>query len=202
MLTGTESALFVAVGRFVSKKAPYLTILAFAEVLRVYPEAKLRMIGDGPLLGVCRSIVTGMGLERSVELLGPQPHDVVAMEMQQARAFVQHSIVADDGDSEGTPVAVLEAGASGLPVVATRHAGISDVVIHEQTGLLVEEHDVAGMSRAMLRLIRDPEESRRLGIAARHRIESHFSMDASINRLWQIIRNCVNSKEVLSTERD
>jgi glycosyltransferase involved in cell wall biosynthesis len=185
--------VFLAVGRFVDKKAPYLTLLAFAEMLRHWPEARLRMIGDGPLLGVCRSMVVGMRLEKSVDLLGPQPHEVVASEMQRARAFVQHSIVAEDGDSEGTPVAVLEAGASGLPVVATRHAGIPDVVINEETGLLVEEHDVAGMARAMLRLACDPEEARRLGSAARHRVATHFHMEDSIHRLWQIICSCTDA---------
>ena len=58
--------------------------------------------------------------------LGAQPHNVIQDEMRKARGFVQHSIEAPSGDSEGMPVSIIEAGVSGLPVVATRHAGIPD----------------------------------------------------------------------------
>jgi glycosyltransferase involved in cell wall biosynthesis len=95
------------------------------------------------------------------------------------------------GDSEGTPVGVLEAGASGLPVVATRHAGILDVVVDGATGLLVDEGDVVGMAEHMLRLAREPELAGRLGQAARRRICAHFTMDQSIAKLWSIIEGAL-----------
>lgn len=179
---------FLAVGRLVEKKAPHLLILAFAEAYRREPEARLRIIGDGPLFGVCEDLVAGLGLGHAVDLLGPQPHDVVRAEMGRSRAFVQHSVVAASGDSEGTPVAVMEAGATALPVVATRHAGIPDVVQEGETGLLVDERDVAGMAEAMLQLARDPARARAMGQAARVRVRNHFSMDRSIGKLWAIIQ--------------
>jgi glycosyltransferase involved in cell wall biosynthesis len=178
---------FVAVGRFVEKKGPHLTILAFAEVHRRHPDARLRMIGDGPLLDACRDLARGLGLVSQVTFLGPQPHAVIQEEMRRARAFVQHSLVASSGDSEGTPVAILEAGASGLPVVATRHGGIPDVVTEERTGLLVPEHDVEGMANAMRMLIENPALAARLGAAARDHVRAHFSMEHSLRRLWAII---------------
>ena len=76
--------------------------------------------------------------------------------MRHARAFLQHSVVAQDGESEGTPVSVMEAGASGMPVIATRHAGIPEVVVNEETGVLVDEHNVSAMSDAIVRLAQDP----------------------------------------------
>jgi glycosyltransferase involved in cell wall biosynthesis len=118
----------LAVGRFVDKKAPHLTILAFAEAHRRNPAARLRMIGDGPLFGSCVDLVSSLGLDEAVAFLGQQPHHVIAAEMRAARCFVQHSVQAWNGDSEGTPNSILEAGASVLPVVATRHAGIPEVV--------------------------------------------------------------------------
>ena len=107
--------------------------------------------------------------------------------MRQARAFVQHSVVAIDGDSEGTPVAILEAGAAGLPVVATRHGGIPDVVVPGETGLLIREGDVCAMAECMARLAADPELAARLGSAARSRIRAEFSMDKSLSSLFQIL---------------
>jgi glycosyltransferase involved in cell wall biosynthesis len=178
---------FVAVGRFVDKKAPHLTLLAFQATLEKYPEARLVMIGDGPLWEACRQMTMSLGLSSAVELQGVRSQAEVATVMRQARAFVQHSITTHDGDSEGTPVAVLEAGASGLPVVSTRHAGIKDAVIHQKTGLLVEEGDIHTMAEHMIRLAKDPQLAASLGKAGREWVSSEYSMDKSINRLWSII---------------
>lgn len=181
---------FVAVGRFTPKKAPQLTLAAFAEARRACPEARLRMVGDGPLLAECRALAGELGLGDSVTFLGAQPHEVVREEVRRARAFVQHSVVAESGDSEGTPVAIIEAGATGLPVVSTRHAGIPDVVVEGETGLLVDEGDVGGMAAHLSALARDPELAGRMGRAARRRVEEHFTMEGSLERLWSIIESC------------
>jgi len=177
----------LAVGRFVDKKAPQLTLLAFRRVLDRVPEARLTMMGDGPLWECCLRLCHAMGIADAVRLPGAVPHDQVAEAMGQVRAFVQHSVRTFQNEAEGTPVAVLEAGAMGLPVVATRHAGISDVVIDGETGALVDEGDVAGMADAMVRLAEDPELARRWGRAARNRIVSEFSMERSIGHLWKVL---------------
>ncbi len=182
---------FVAVGRFVDKKAPDLTLHAFRQVVGAVPEARLEMIGDGPLWGTCQRLAEQLEITDRVSFLGVREHAEVASRMQSARAFVQHSITALSGDSEGTPVAVLEAQASGLPVVSTRHAGIPDVVLEGQTGFLVDEGDVDGMAQAMIRLAQDPNLAQSMGAAGRARVEAEFSMDKSIANLWQIIETAI-----------
>ena len=187
---------FVAVGRFVNKKAPHLTLLAFKATLENCPDARLLMIGDGPLWEACRQMTSSLGLSGAVELQGVRSQTEVATAMQQARAFVQHSITTHDGDSEGTPVAVLEAGASGLPVVSTQHAGIKDAVIHEKTGFLVEEGDIRRMAEHMTRLARDPQLASDLGKAGRDWVSSEYSMEKSINKLWSIIEATITSRRL------
>jgi len=191
LFTPTDAAanppLFAGVGRFVAKKAPHLTLLAFRRVLDACPEARMKLIGDGPLLSVCRDIVDGAGMADAVELIGAVPHAAVAQAMQGARAFVQHSVQAADGDCEGSPVAVMEAGAAGLPVVATRHAGIPETVVDGTTGLLVDEYDVPEMAAHMVELARDPALAGRMGRAGRERICTQFSMANSIGRLTEIL---------------
>ncbi len=189
--------VFVAVGRFVEKKAPQLTIRAFAEVRGEHEDARLRMIGDGPLLEECRALARELGLGGAVEFLGAQPHERVQEEMRGARCFVQHSVEAPNGDCEGTPVGVLEAGASGLPVVATRHAGIPDAVVEGETGLLVEERDVAGMAAHIRTLARDPVLAATLGQNARRHIAENFSMEQSDRKLWSIIESCAARRDAL-----
>lgn len=180
---------FVAVGRFVDKKAPYLTLLAFRRVVSEIPEARLVMVGDGPLWETCQRLAQALGLSEVVDFPGRCSHSEMAELLQTARAFVQHSVTALSGDSEGTPVAILEAGASGLPVVATRHAGIKDVVIHEQTGLLGDEGDAEEMGKLMLRLALDAPLAGRLGRAARAHVEQHFRLDDTLAQLWQVIES-------------
>lgn len=192
--------VFLAVARFVEKKAPQLTLKAFASVHRSVPEARLRMIGDGPLLDECRELAGKLKVEDVVTFLGAQSPAVVQEEMASARCFVQHSIEAANGDCEGTPLGILEAGASGLPIVSTRHAGIADVIVEGETGFLVDERDVKGMAEKMLRMAQEPELAQNLGQAARLRIESHFSEKRSDRRLWEIIDSCIATARMATEE--
>lgn len=181
--------IFLATGRFVDKKSPLLTLLAFQQVLQKIPEARLIMIGDGPLREAAELLARTSGFDNAVEFRGVVSHQEVAAAMGGARAFVQHSLRPTDGDSEGAPVAVLEASASGLPVVSTRHAGISEIIIHERTGLLVEEGDVDAMAEAMIRLGEDPYLASKMGQEGRLRIQKHYSIDMTIENLWKIIES-------------
>jgi glycosyltransferase involved in cell wall biosynthesis len=180
----------------VDKKAPHLTLLAFSKVAAKIHDARLVMVGDGTLWEACKHLADALGVGDKVEFPGPSSHAEVAATMRHARAFVQHSMRTTYGDAEGTPVAILEAGASGLPVVATRHMGIQDVVIHSETGLLVEEGDIEGMAHWMGRIAEEPLLAGRLGRAARERVASQFSMDRSICNLWRIIERAIAAKPI------
>lgn len=190
----SSSPTLLHVGRFVEKKAPHLTLRAFALAQKVYPHAHLRMIGDGPLLKECRKLAHELGIAHAVAFLGYQPPAIVQAEMRRARAFVQHSVRARSGDSEGTPVAILEASASGLPTISTRHAGIPEIVVEGQTGYLVDEGDVNMMAAHMVRLLEDPDLAQTLGQAARRRALEHFPIERSIERLRGIISDCIEKK--------
>lgn len=178
---------FLAVGRFVNKKAPHVTLEAFRRVLVQRPDAQLTMVGAGPLWESCVGLVKALGLEDRIHLPGVLSPEAVARLMQQSRAFIQHSVTADNGDSEGTPVAVLEAMATGIPVVATAHAGIADVVTHGEQGLLCAEHDVEAMAAHLLTLVDDPELAGRMGRAGRARVEAHHRMERSIEALHAVL---------------
>lgn len=149
------------------------------------------MIGDGPLLDGCRRLARELQVERNVEFLGAQDHGTIQGEMRRARCFVQHSVVAPSGDSEGTPVAIIEASATGIPVVSTKHGGIPDVVVDGATGFLVDEGDVSGMAGHLTTLVDNPNLAREFGRAARRRAEEHFSVERRIAELWRIIEACI-----------
>ncbi len=186
---------FLSVGRFVEKKAPQITLFAFYKFQKQYPDIKLIMIGDGPLLNACKDLSTALGIDEKVEFLGVQPHDTVQEYMKNASAYIQHSITAHDGDSEGSPVSIAEAGACGLPVISTYHAGISDIVIHESTGFLINEKDADSMAAYMSKLISDQDNAREMGRKARKHIENYYSQDYIISRLQNIIEWSVGKKD-------
>ena len=192
----TAPPQFLAVGRMVEKKGPKQTIIAFASVLKQFPDARLRMIGDGELLGPCRDLAASLAIDHAVVFLGSQPHEAVRQEMQQARALVQHSITAADGDSEGTPVSILEAGAAGLPVVSTRHAGIPDVVVEGKTGLLVDEDRTDEMAQHILALAENPGFADELGRNAAIHIRRTYTMSHSIRRLARVLEAAASGSSV------
>jgi colanic acid/amylovoran biosynthesis glycosyltransferase len=183
------SKQFIAVGRFVEKKGPYLTLLAFKKVSEIYPDAKLLMVGNGLLLETCKNLVKALHLHEQVKFVGVQtPLEILAL-FQESLAFVQHSITLENGDAEGTPVAVLDAQAAALPVVSTFHAGIQDVVAHERTGFLSGEKNVDEMADNMLRLLQEDGLARQLGAAGRERTRKYFSLEKHLEDLARVIKN-------------
>ncbi|TXI80458.1 MAG: glycosyltransferase [Flavobacteriales bacterium] len=183
---------FLAVGRFAEKKAPHLTIRAFSQVVAQRPQARLTMVGQGRLWQQCRALVDELGLQESVDLCGVKTPDAIVDLMHASRAFVQHSVVTASNDHEGTPLAVLEAMASGVPVVSTRHAGIADVVAHEERGLLCAEHDVEAMAAHMIRLVDDPALALAMGTAGRAYTEKAHRVEVQVVNLQGILHQAVH----------
>jgi colanic acid/amylovoran biosynthesis glycosyltransferase len=174
---GSTPLSFLAVGRFSETKSPHITLLAFHQVCRVFPEATLTMVGKGgggELFEACLILAKALGLEHKVVFKGVINHQEVAAEMRRARVFVQHSVTTPEhADMEGKPVAIMEAMASGLPVVATRHSGILELIEDGVSGLLVEEYDVAAMAAAMIRLAQDENLARQIGERGSAFIHNH-----------------------------
>jgi colanic acid/amylovoran biosynthesis glycosyltransferase len=177
----TYDDVVLAIGRFTDIKAPHLTVLAFQKVLQQVPQATLVMGGHGELLEACQTLAVALGIEKRIQFLGPLRHEQVMPLFSQACCFVQHSVQPTYGDAEGTPVAILEAGAAGLPVVSTRHAGIRDAVIEGETGFLVEERDIDGMATAVIRILKDKALCRSMGEKAREHIRTNYNIDRHLS---------------------
>lgn len=179
--TFTETQSFVSIGRFVNKKAPYYTILAIKKVTESYPNVKLYFAGIGELLETTENLVKYLKLENNVIFLGIITPDEYASLLTRVTGFILHSITAKNGDMEGTPVSILEASAAGIPVISTRHAGIKEVIIEGQTGLLVNEHDVDSMADCIIKLIENIDYAKELGNQGKLNIERNFSMDSHLS---------------------
>ncbi|RXP52921.1 glycosyltransferase [Lutibacter sp. HS1-25] len=177
----------IAIGRFTDKKAPYYTILAFKEVVKKIPDAQLIMAGDGLLFDVCKNLVAFYNLQNNIKLVGVITPEKFRAYLTESMAFVQHSITPLSGDMEGTPLAILESSAAGLPVISTNHAGIPDVIIDNETGFLVTEHDVEGMTLKMIEILENPTLAKEMGLKGRKNIKNNFYQQRYIDVLDGLI---------------
>jgi colanic acid/amylovoran biosynthesis glycosyltransferase len=130
-----------------------------------------------------------MGLQKRARLMGYQPHSVLMEEAYRHHIFMSPSITAADGDTEGgAPVSIIEMAASGMPVVATRHCDIPEVIRDRHSGLLAEERDPVGLYRHLQWLVQNPERWRSLASAARTHVESEFDVRKQSERLANLYR--------------
>jgi glycosyltransferase involved in cell wall biosynthesis len=163
--------IVLCVARLVEDKDHACLLDAFAKVLGQMPEARLRLVGEGPLEAKLRDRMAQAPLAGRVELL-PAATDV-AVCCRSARVFALSS------RREGMPNVLLEAMASGLPAVATRVGGVP-FLLREENGLMVQAGDSGGLAEGLLRILRDPELAQRMGRAGRERAERDFSLSAMI----------------------
>ena len=177
---------FLAVGRMVAKKAPQVTLRAFASAAATR-DAHLTFIGDGPLLEECKALAQTLGVGDKVTFTGALPHDAVRQHLQTTEVFLQHSITAPDGNTEGLPTAIQEALACGCITLSTRHAGIPEAVEDGVNGLLVDEWDQTGFADRIARILDTPDRTE-MTRAARATAEARFDNDVGLARVEDVIR--------------
>lgn len=186
----SKTIRFIAVSRLVEKKGVEYSIRAFAQVVMDCPNVRLTIVGDGPLRGCLEELVRNLGLEKHVSFVGMVEPEKVRSYFLESEVFIQHSIVSSRGDTEGSPVSIAEASASGLPVVATRCGGIEDQVVDGQTGFLVPQRDIGAMAERMLKLARNPGLRNRFGQAGRKHMVEQFDASCQIKKLEAVLLNC------------
>lgn len=182
---------FLSVGRFVAKKSPQSIVKAFKIVSDQISNAHLWMVGDGPLFKETKQLAEMLFLQDKITFTGVLPSKEIIGLMKNTRCFVQHSVTALDGDMEGTPVTILEASSSGLPIVSTKHAGIKQAVIDGETGFLVDEHDINLMAERMIEIASSTQLALKLGKAARIHMLKNYAIASQIAKLDQIIQKSI-----------
>jgi colanic acid/amylovoran biosynthesis glycosyltransferase len=178
---------FISVARFAEKKGPIHSLRAFEIVCKHYPNVKLQMIGDGPLWEEAKTFVRENHLADQVEFLGAMSQAEYLPYLQSAHVFIQHSIITQAGDSEGTPVAILEAAACGIPTVSTRHAGIPDAVLDGESGILGAEHDVQAMADGCMFFIQNESVREAMGLSARKHIETNYQVQKLSQKIKSVL---------------
>jgi len=178
-----EPGLILHVGRLVEKKGTRLLIRALAEVRGDHPRARLVVLGDGPLRARLEAEAAALGVAASVQFLGNRPQAEVAAWMARAWLLAAPSVTAGDGDAEGLPTVIVEAAASGVPVIGADHSGIPEAVIEGKTGFIVPEGAVEPLARRIAELVQAPRLRNAMGRAGRAMAEERFDGARQTSRL-------------------
>lgn len=180
----------VQASRLVRKKGIATALRAFAAFLKTHPQAKFTIAGEGPLEEELHGIASSLGIAGSVEFRGFLPQPALARLYESAHIFV-HPSETVGGDVEGIPNSLLEAMASGLPCVATKHGGIPEVIQNGVTGMLCKEGDWQGISAALLRLADDPELNARVSVEGSEFVSGEFSAEKQIANIERLYREAM-----------
>jgi glycosyltransferase involved in cell wall biosynthesis len=186
---GTPNSVprIVSIGRLVAFKGFEDLIDACAELQRRGVDFICEIIGDGPLREALQEKIKRLDLSR-VHLLGSLSQGAVTERLQNADLFALASTTDAQGATDVFPTVILEAMASARPVVSTRLAGIPELVVHEQTGLLIPPGDTAALASSLEQLLRDPDLRLRFGRAGRARIEQHFQIENTVAPLLEMLK--------------
>ena len=185
---GRPSILFA--GRFVEKKGIGFLIEAVRQLQQAGRELGLELVGAGPLEADLRRAAAGV---RDVTFRGWLANDALRRRMRGAFAVCVPSVEASSGDAEGLPSTVLEAMASGAPVVATRSAGIAEAVEDGRSGLLVPPNQPAALAAALGRLLDAPDLARAMGEEGRRISAERFNAASQSRRLEEILLGLIGS---------
>jgi glycosyltransferase involved in cell wall biosynthesis len=183
-----DGNLILGVGRLVEKKG-FETLIAACTLLdeRGIP-FRCEIIGKGPLQARLQALIAARGLNQQVRLVGPKPQHAVLRAYRRATLFALPCVVGSDGNRDGLPTVLLEAMATGLPVVSTRLVGIPEMINHDHSGLLVAPGDPIALADALATLLRSPEKRRQFSHAARARVEADFDVRQNVAQLHRWLK--------------
>jgi glycosyltransferase involved in cell wall biosynthesis len=181
-----DEVKLLSIGRLVPKKGHEYLLRAMAQLPKCNRTVSLKIAGDGILRPQLEELIRALGLGQRVQLLGHVSHDEVKRLLREAHVFVQPSVTPPSGDQEGVPTTLMEAMASGLPTIASRHAGIPDIVEHEVTGYLTDEGDVQGLATVLTQMANMKVGWDAFSEAARRRVETHFDATTQMKKIEEI----------------
>ncbi len=180
---GDGSWRFVQACRLIEKKGLDVSLQAFARFTAKHPNSRFAIAGEGPLLGQMTALASELGVGDKVEFVGFLGEDALRDLYHGSHIFLHPSQITEDQNQEGIPNSMLEAMSTGLPVVATRHGGIPEAVMHGETGLLGPERDADAVFDHLESLASSSDRWMEMGTAASASMRENFEHSAQIARL-------------------
>lgn len=181
------------ISRFVEKKGHIYLIRALSEVIKKNKNFNCTFVGGGDLREECKNIASSLGLQSFVKFVDTVNPDDLPILYKNSDIFVLPSITSKNGDTEGTPSVIIEAQASGLPVVSTYHAGIPEIVVDKKSGFLVNEKDVTSLANCILELIEDSNLRKKMGEFGRKHALEEFDRNKQVKKLIRLYESVLTN---------
>jgi colanic acid/amylovoran biosynthesis glycosyltransferase len=175
--------LIIAVGRLIPKKGFSDLIRTCALLAQRGKSFRCEIIGEGPVENDLRDEIEQLGLQRYVVLAGAKPQSQLRRRLAGANVFALPSVIDPEGGMDNLPTVIMEAMATGLPVVSTNIGGIPEMVLQNETGFLVQPGDPLALADAIEKIIGDPSVAQRLGQSGYERARTLFSIDKNVRDL-------------------
>ena len=184
---------FVQAGRLIEKKGLPVTLRAFEVFVRQYPNARLTIAGEGPLLRELETLARELKIR--VSFTGFISQDRLREIYYRSHIFLHPSQTGRDGNQEGIPNSMLEAMATGLPVFATEHGGIPEAIEHGVSGVLVPERDEFALVETLLDAVQDPGFLSRIAQSGAGVVRKNFDLATQARRLEEIYLRTIGSDD-------
>jgi glycosyltransferase involved in cell wall biosynthesis len=179
--------LVIAVGRLIAKKGFANLIRACGLLAERGKSFRCEIIGEGSLEKELRAQIEELDLQRRVALPGAKPQREIRQRLAAANVFVLPSVVDPQGGMDNLPTVIMEAMATGLPVISTNIGGIPEMVVQDETGVLVQPGDPVALAGAIKKIIDDSQLAQRLGQAGYERARDFFSIEQNVRDLCALI---------------
>jgi colanic acid/amylovoran biosynthesis glycosyltransferase len=175
----------LSVGRLTEKKGFEYALRALAELTRLRPtlDWAYEIVGEGRLRRSLDRLSRKLGIHERVSFVGRLPAEAVLTKLATSDIFILPSVTARSGDMEGIPVSLMEAMASGAPVLSTFHSGIPELIDDGVSGLLAPERDIAALARNLCVLTDQPDLRLSMAVAARRKVELKFDQERITDEL-------------------
>ena len=188
-----DTPLVGFVGRLSPEKGPARFLQMAAQLHGSHPALHFVMVGAGPLRATLGAQVARMGLQEHVHFTG-------ALD-EMPRVYASLQLLVMTSESEGRPLALLEAMAAGLPVVASDVGGIAEIIVNGYSGVLVPPHDTDALAHAVQELLGDHERAASLGRAARQRVLEHFTQSSAVDAMARLLERIASPPRAASAPR-
>jgi colanic acid/amylovoran biosynthesis glycosyltransferase len=183
----SDPPLIVAIGRLVAKKGFAHLIRACALLVEHGRSFRCEIFGEGPLENQLRAQIEELGLHELVELRGAKPQHELRARLAVSNVFVMPSVPEPEGGMDNLPTVIMEAMATGLPVVSTRIGGIPEMVVDSETGFLVQPEDAGALAGAIEKVTNDQSLGQKLGRSGYERAQKLFSIEKNVRELCALL---------------
>jgi glycosyltransferase involved in cell wall biosynthesis len=182
----------LTVSRFVEKKGLPYAIEAVSRVVDQFPDLEYHIVGSGEMEHKIRDQIDECGLNDTVELLENVSDEQLVTEFDEASCFLLPCIVAESGDRDGIPVALMESMAMKTPPISTNVSGIPELIDHRKNGLIVQPKQTDQLAEAISSLLSDPTKQQRFAEAGREKVRQEFNVKRETAKLESMFMNAIN----------